>query len=332
MAYICTKTKGNKKYYYLRKSIKGKGKCKDICYLGRDISKINLKELENKFPNEIKDSKKILKRFIESNFYFEQSRKNKIKENRFFSKKQLMEIEAILTHFRKLKSKTKKETQEKFKIEFITENISLGSVENNLFNTKETEKILKQGIIPKNKSIIQIYKIINTNKILEFLEQEKPILNLKLIEKIPKIILREIFEIGYRKQNKKIPKKPFGFSKAENTKSDLKKLLSWHHKNKTKIPPLALAILFHNKFQKIHPFAGLNGETGRILLNYQLFELGYPPLIIPNKSKKEYYKVMDKAYRCLKNDLLNTDMKYYKALIGFIQKQFVKTYWDNFVV
>jgi len=333
VAYICIKKVGNKKYYYLRKSIKKQGKTisKDICYLGKNLSKINLNELEKKFPDEIKNSKINLKKFLESNYYFEKSKKNSIKENKFFNKTQIAEINSVLNHFKKLKSKKKKQKLEEFKISFITENASAEYYERRPLKKEEVKKLIEKELYPKNKLLSKIHEVINTHKILKFLEKEKPKINIKFIEKIHNMLMEYSGIKGYRNHSIKIKGNAFKPTSEKNIKSELKKLLSWYHKNKTKIHPLALAILFHHKFEKIHPFFRGNGETGRIIMNFMLSSFNYPPIIIPFKKREEYFKTMNKAYKCLEKDLLNTDMKYYKPLIDFMHKQFAKTYWDNFI-
>jgi Fic family protein len=40
----------------------------------------------------------------------------------------------------------------------------------------------------------------------------------------------------------------------------------------------------------VHPFNDGNGRVGRVLINYQLLQQGFPPIIIRDKEKQTYYK------------------------------------------
>ena len=53
----------------------------------------------------------------------------------------------------------------------------------------------------------------------------------------------------------------------------------------------------HADFEAIHPFGDGNGRVGRLLMTIQLLERGYPPVLIENNRKAEYYETLELAQR-----------------------------------
>lgn len=79
---------------------------------------------------------------------------------------------------------------------------------------------------------------------------------------------------------------------------------------------LTAAAFFHLSFESIHPFADGNGRVGRTLLNYYLMVHGYPPTIIYDEDKRDYYMALAIFDKTGKID----------GFIAFLKEQTVKTW------
>lgn len=54
---------------------------------------------------------------------------------------------------------------------------------------------------------------------------------------------------------------------------------------------------FHLEFESIHPFIDGNGRTGRLLMNFELMQNGYPPINVKFTDRKRYYDAFDSYSR-----------------------------------
>lgn len=336
MVFIHIKRIGGKKYYTLRVSVRKGDKVitKDICNLGSDISKINIERLEKKYHGGIRKSYKTIKRFLDTNYYLEKAKELKIKQDIYFNKEQLLELGAIALHyhsrFLKLDSLTQKDVMDNFILNFA---VNSTSIEGNTITMKQAHNLFNEDIMPKDKSLREVNDLMNTKKVWEYLIENSPNFDLKLIETIHDMLLENIDKrIGFRTHEIKILGQPFKPSPARYVISDVKLLLNWYEENKRKMHPLALAIFFHHKFESIHPFSDGNGRTGRTLMNYILIRENYPPIVISRRFRKGYLEALNEADKSLRTEITKIDLDYYRKLLDFLCKQYNMSYWDIFLV
>lgn len=334
MVYIYKKPIGNRNYYYLRASEK-KGKklvTKDIAYLGSSINEVksNLDKL-SKYKEQIRKAYRTINLFLESNHFLEKAKSLKLKQDPLLKDK-TDEVEACKIHylevFRKLDELTKKEILKNYVIEFA---YNTASIEGNTINLEEARNLLSEGITPKDKTLREVYDLQNTEKVFfELLNKGlKNELSHKLIIEIHDKLLENIDNRkGYRMTDIRVVRSNFDASPGKYVKTDIDLLLKWFNENKNKLPPIVLAIVFHHKFEKIHPFMDGNGRTGRMILNYILLSKNFPPLIIHKKTRKEYLDALRKADN---SKLTENNKEDYFSLVKFNAQEMISSYWDIFL-
>jgi len=332
MVYIYKKIIGEKPYYYLRASEKKGSRLvtKDIAYLGNSIEEAR-KALDKlpQYKEKIRKAYKTLNKFLESNHYLEKAETLKLKKDEFLEKKQV-EIEACKLHynsvFKKLDELTKKEILKNFIIEFA---FNTTSIEGNTITLQEARNLLEEGMTPKNKTLREIYDLQNTEKIFFSILDANEDLSDEFIIKIHSGLMENIdARKGYRTADVRVIRANFKATPAPYVKTDMGLLLKWYQENKNKLHPLVLAIIFHHKFEKIHPFMDGNGRAGRMIMNYILIKNDYPPIIIHKKTRAEYLESLRKAD---KSDLTKALKDDYFQLVQFVADEITDSYWSIFL-
>lgn len=82
----------------------------------------------------------------------------------------------------------------------------------------------------------------------------------------------------------------FEFAPPTEVPARMQQLMTWLEASLSKgtIHPVTIAAKLHHDFVLIHPFDDGNGRVARMLVNYLLMYLGYPPIIVPTQEKAAY--------------------------------------------
>ena len=173
-------------------------------------------------------------------------------------------------------------------------------IEGNTLTLRETQVVL-EGITVGGKSIKEHLEAINHEKAILFLDDlvkdNEPISEWN-IKNIHGLILKDIDNENagrYRKENVTI-------KSATHIPPDYLKLpelmekLILTYNTWSEYHPIVQAALLHGELVKIHPFIDGNGRTSRLLMNLDLMNNGYNPVIIKKDSRLKYYEALDKAH------------------------------------
>ena len=79
--------------------------------------------------------------------------------------------------------------------------------------------------------------------------------------------------------------------------AQMNELIRHNEQNKKTMHPIERIARFHLEFEGIHPFIDGNGRTGRLVMNLDLMQNGYPPINIKFSDRKKYYETFDAYFR-----------------------------------
>lgn len=173
-------------------------------------------------------------------------------------------------------------------------------IEGNTLTLRETQVVL-EGITVGGKTIKEHLEAINHEKAIIYLDElvkdNKPITEWN-IKNIHQLILKEIDNENagrYRRENVTIKGAthiPPDYIKIP----ELMEKLILNYETWNKYHPIIQAALLHGELVKIHPFIDGNGRTSRLIMNLDLMNNGYNPVIIKKEDRLEYYDALDKAH------------------------------------
>ena len=213
----------------------------------------------------------------------------------FFS--EVDKLKEMLDKKRPLSKETIKSLKESVNLEWT---YNSNGIEGNTLTLRETQVVL-EGITVGGKSIKEHLEAINHEKAILYLDEivkDENLITEWNIKNIHQLILKDIDNENagrYRKENVTIKGAihiPPDYLKIP----ELMEKLILTYNTWSGYHSIVRASLLHGELVKIHPFIDGNGRTSRLLMNLDLMNSGYNPVIIKKESRLKYYEALDKAH------------------------------------
>src|SRR5665213_2803873 len=173
-------------------------------------------------------------------------------------------------------------------------------IENSTLTLKETERILLEQEVMRQVSVRELFEAKNLARVTEYLRSRADIaLDTATILLLHKILIGGINDTiagRFRSAYEYVRVGTHIAPAPEHVEQLLDSLLAEHESNHEQYFLERIAY-FHLEFERIHPFVDGNGRIGRVLINLQLAKLGFPPVIIRNKGKRDTYYPAFRAFQ-----------------------------------
>ncbi len=170
------------------------------------------------------------------------------------------------------------------------------AIENSTLTLKETERILLEMEVSSHLNLREVFEAKNLARVMEYIRQKSKAneLTFDLMRLLHQMLLGNIDQAmaGHFRQ-------PGEYVKVGNhiapPPEQLDRMLGHalfnYQSNHTHFIVDRMAH-FHLEFEHIHPFLDGNGRMGRVLLNFQMIQAGFPTIILRNKEKRHYYQAL----------------------------------------
>lgn len=146
----------------------------------------------------------------------------------------------------------------------------------------------------RNVSLREVFEAKNLARVIEYIRQKSCTdkLDSKLILLLHKMLITNIKDeiAGRFRQKGEYVRVGTHIAPAPEYVSSLLETALDEYENDVEHFYLDKIAKSHLEFENIHPFLDGNGRMGRVIINYQLFQLGLPPLIVRFKERKYYYQ------------------------------------------
>lgn len=216
-------------------------------------------------------------------------------ENPMNIQSKLKEIDKLKSWFDSFRPLDPSVVQEMKKFYDVKFTYNSNAIEGNTLTQSETEMVLEKGITIGGKTLKEHLEVIGHKEAIDYIEelvQQESVIGEREIKDIHSVIMQNIDkkEAGrYRNLDVRSAGTGHVYPPHYKVQDLMADFIYWLQSDEAKIlHPIEFATLAHYKLASIHPFKDGNGRTSRLLMNFILFQKGYPVAVISNEARKNY--------------------------------------------
>jgi len=172
------------------------------------------------------------------------------------------------------------------------------AIEGNTLTLSETKLVVNDGITIGGKTLREHLEATNNAKgydlIVRLAREQAPFSHVT-IQQIHEMVTRGILEQAgqYRTRNVRITGAARSPADWSHILREMDELIADIEKQDR--PVVEMTAYLHHRFVAIHPFVDGNGRVARLLGNLYLLRNGYPPIVLDQKNRQQYYRALREA-------------------------------------
>lgn len=174
------------------------------------------------------------------------------------------------------------------------------AIEGNTLTLSETKLVIDEGITVGGKTLREHLEAANNAQgydlIVSLAREQVPISHVT-IQQVHEVVTKGILESAgrYRTRNVRITGAVCSPPDWQIIVREMDNLIK--EVTKADRPVVEMTAYLHHRLVAIHPFIDGNGRIARLIGNLYLIRNGYPPIVLDQKNRQEYYRTLRDADR-----------------------------------
>ncbi len=166
------------------------------------------------------------------------------------------------------------------------------AIEGNTLSVSQVEDLIKRGVEPAGKSMKDQLEVLNAEKAGKYRKDYTGRVSISFILKLHELMMDRLKDAQpgeFRRIDVWILGEDVSVTPAIQIEEELNEALNGYYDGvKAGGHPFEEAVIFHHRFELIHPFGDGNGRVGREVLRYMLAKASYPDILLGREDREKY--------------------------------------------